>query len=100
MKLVLLPGMDGTGILFLPLLQCLTPFVEVQIISYPADSCLDYAQLYQQVEKELPNEPYALLAESFSGPIAIKIISSFLIQAEPLASAQQIARFIYNLDAN
>ena len=61
MKLVLLPGMDGTGILFLPLLQGLTPFVEIPIVSYPVDKHLHYPQLCELVEQQLPtNEPFAL----------------------------------------
>ncbi len=37
MQIILLPGMDGTGILFESLLKELSKDIEVQIISYPCD---------------------------------------------------------------
>lgn len=72
--LVLLPGMDGTGLLFEPLLAALGDDVRTIRIRYPPDQALGYAALAQLVRSELPvNEPYVLLGESFSGPIAIAL---------------------------
>lgn len=43
MKVVLLPGLDGTGVLFKPLIDVLSSEINVQIISYPPDEKLgDY----------------------------------------------------------
>lgn len=39
-KLVLLPGLDGTGLLFQPLLEALGAIFPVQVICYPPDQCL------------------------------------------------------------
>ena len=74
MKLVLLPGMDGTGRLFAPLLGRLDDRVEPVVIGYPEHEQLDYGQLHRFVRARLPrDEPFVLLGESFSGPIAIML---------------------------
>ena len=72
--LVLLPGMDGTGTLFDPLLAALGPALTPQVLRYPPDAPLGYAELEDRVAAELPRDrPYVLLGESFSGPIAIAL---------------------------
>ena len=37
MKLVLLPGLDGTGKLFEPLVKVLSDSIDMQIITYPTN---------------------------------------------------------------
>lgn len=74
--LVLLPGMDGTGELFQPLLQALNPSLAVKVVRYPTHELLGYAELEAIVRAALPAGPYILLGESFSGPIAILIAAS------------------------
>jgi len=70
-KVILLPGMDGTGILFGSLQKHLAKKVTTEIISYPTSKFLAYKQLIEYVTKKLPHgEKYLLVAESFSGPIA------------------------------
>lgn len=76
MKLVLLPGMDGMGELFGPLLACFPPEIEAITVAYPHDRALDHDELVAYVLTRLPDEPFALLAESFSGPIAMRIAGS------------------------
>jgi pimeloyl-[acyl-carrier protein] methyl ester esterase len=72
--LVLLPGMDGTGELFAPFLNSLAGICSVQVIRYPRDADLTYAELQQYVMNQLPvSEPITLIAESFSGPIALRL---------------------------
>ncbi|MBI3269433.1 MAG: alpha/beta hydrolase [Planctomycetes bacterium] len=72
-RLVLLPGMDGTGILFRPLLEALPSELLPVVVSYPPDQALGYSELLPLVEAALPKgEPFLLLAESFSGPLAIR----------------------------
>ncbi|MGZ3182082.1 MAG: alpha/beta fold hydrolase [Telluria sp.] len=73
-KLVLLPGMDGTGDLFAPLLNVLDKRVTVHVIRYPSREMLTYADLVCQVRDVLPDdEAFFLLGESFSGPVALSI---------------------------
>ena len=77
MKLVLLPGMDGTGELFEPLVRSLPPSLEPVVVTYPPDRPLSYNQLEKFVRPKLPaSEPFAILGESFSGPIAISLAAS------------------------
>ncbi len=74
MKVVLLPGMDGSGILFKPLLQHASPDCDIQIVTYPDTRGQNYTSLTEQVFNTLPrNEDYVLVAESFAGPIAYHI---------------------------
>ena len=76
LTLVLLPGMDGTGDLFRPLIDKISDDVNVQVISYPVDSLYGYEKLTEFVRDRLPkNGNFILLGESFSGPIAIKVAS-------------------------
>src|SRR5262245_23390841 len=71
-SLVLLPGLDGTGNLFRPLLQKLPAEVEPIVLSYPAREFLDYSALAQLALRSLPTDrPVVLLGESFSGPVAV-----------------------------
>lgn len=75
-ELVLLPGMDGTGELFGPLLARLPLELRVRVSSYP-DRPQTYAEHEIHARQELPrNEPFVLLGESFSGPVAVKIAAS------------------------
>ena len=72
LKLVLLPGMDGTGTLFRWVLPELTGDYEASVIRYPGDQTLAYPELVELVRSSLPtSQPYVLLAESFSTPVAI-----------------------------
>jgi pimeloyl-[acyl-carrier protein] methyl ester esterase len=71
--LVLLPGMDGTGALFDFLLPHLSSDFAPKVISYPTDTALSYEKLAELVFAQLPAEPFALLGESFSGPVALAV---------------------------
>jgi pimeloyl-ACP methyl ester carboxylesterase len=71
--LVLLPGLDGTGELFAPLVQALTG-IDARVIAYPPDLAMDYAGHEAFARDKLPRDgDFFLLAESFSGPIGISI---------------------------
>jgi pimeloyl-ACP methyl ester carboxylesterase len=72
--LVLLPGLDGTGDFFQPLLESLGMQVRTRVVRYPLDGGCDYATCMELARAALPtDEPYVLLGESFSGPIAIEL---------------------------
>jgi pimeloyl-ACP methyl ester carboxylesterase len=77
MKLILLPGMDGTGIMFEPLVRALPPELSPVVVSYPGDVPLSYEELVPTVRSALPTaEPFILLGESFSGPLALRIAAT------------------------
>ena len=77
MKLVLLPGLDGTGVLFEPLLRALPQTLTPVVQSYPGEVPLSYDELLPLAQAALPvSEPYILLGESFSGPLALRIAAT------------------------
>jgi pimeloyl-[acyl-carrier protein] methyl ester esterase len=75
--LVLLPGLDGTGKLFAAFLNVLNSSVHAVVVSYPTDQPLGYEALEMLVLGVLDalprKQPFVLLGESFSGPLAIRI---------------------------
>lgn len=73
-QLIILPGLDGTGARLTPFLRQLEGAVPARVIGYPPDRPLGYAELESLVRQSLPEgERCVLLAESFSGPIAIRV---------------------------
>jgi pimeloyl-ACP methyl ester carboxylesterase len=75
--LVLLPGMDGTGMLFREFVAALGSSVDATVVRYPPDMALDYSTLKDIARAALPgHRPFVLLGESFSGPIAISLAST------------------------
>jgi pimeloyl-ACP methyl ester carboxylesterase len=76
-RLVLLPGMDGTGDLFEPLKDAMGPHAAIDVVRYPGHRALGYDDLEPLVRAQLPTRaPFVLLGESFSGPLAISIAAS------------------------
>lgn len=76
-KLVLLPGMDGTGDLFVPFIEALPDSFETDAVSFPTDSSRSYPELAKIVLAVLPkSEPFVLVAESFSTPLALMCAAS------------------------
>lgn len=67
-----LPGFDGTGLLFEPIKAALQDAAP-SVVCYPNQTPQTYESLVQLVSAALPCDvPYILIAESFSGPIAIQ----------------------------
>jgi len=70
--LVLLPGLDGTGLMFAPFLAALRGF-ETQVIRYPP-ALTSYPACIHVARTQLPRgRPFLLLGESFSGPVALAL---------------------------
>jgi pimeloyl-ACP methyl ester carboxylesterase len=70
--LILLPGLDGTGNLFYPLLNSLPDNIRPVVVSYPKDKPYGYEELKERVMDSLPTEnDFYILGESFSGPLAL-----------------------------
>ena len=74
-NLVLLPGLDGTGLLFKPLLECLPSHFKVTVISYPKHEFLTLDQQIHHIQNQLPQQAFYLLAESYSGSAAVRMAS-------------------------
>lgn len=75
--LVLLPGLDGSGEFFDALSRQLPPEWRTLVVPYPGDQPLSYSELARFVLAALPDDgPFVLLAESFSGPVAIQVAAT------------------------
>jgi len=74
MRLLLLPGMDGTGLLFEPLVKALPPSLTAHVVAYPPDQPLGYNELLQLVQKSAEEGgDFVVVGESFSGPLALML---------------------------
>jgi hypothetical protein len=81
MRIVLLPGLDGTGRLFTRFLAAAPPGLRLTAVSLPEDAST-YDRLAGSIEGNLPDgEPLVLIAESFSGPLAVTIAERRSISA-------------------
>lgn len=73
-RLVVLPGMDGTGLLLRDFVASLGADFPVTVLTYPAAEPLNYAELEARLLPTLPtSEPFFLLGESFGGPLAVAL---------------------------
>ncbi len=74
LRIILLPGVYGTGLMFTPLVDAMPEEYDCRIISYPIDKVLSYSELTKYVAERIPQDkPFIILAESFSGPIALML---------------------------
>ena len=74
MKLILLPGMDGTGLMFRPFTD-IADNHSIDVISYPNEESRKYSDLVGYVKDRLPRDKdFVVIAESYSGPIAYELM--------------------------
>jgi pimeloyl-ACP methyl ester carboxylesterase len=72
-RLLLLPGLEGSGDLFDRLLEEFAGAFETTVARYPS-SCTSYGDAAAIVRQLMPgSRPFVLVAESFSTPLAIEI---------------------------
>jgi pimeloyl-ACP methyl ester carboxylesterase len=75
MQLVLLAGMDGTGLMFEPFVRCLPAGVRAAVVRYPTDRECSFKELSEIARAAIPAEgPAIILAESFSGLVACELL--------------------------
>src|SRR6516164_4314236 len=79
--LVLMPGLDGMGLLFERFVSALPPEIRTCIIEYPkiAASLEEHAAVGAE---RLPVSRVVLLAESFSGIVALYLLRKHHVLAE------------------
>jgi pimeloyl-[acyl-carrier protein] methyl ester esterase len=76
-RLVLLPGLDGTGELFADFVAALPRTIRTTIIRYPAQKPCNYADLFLLVKEAIAGlEQFVVLGESFSAPLAVRLAAS------------------------
>lgn len=74
--LLLLPGLDGTGLVFEPLLTHLPAEIDAQVVRYPTDRIMSFQEHVAFARKQFPKKkPFVLLAESFSGPVGLQLLA-------------------------
>jgi hypothetical protein len=73
MKIVLLPGLDGTGVLFKPFIEALPSEIDIQVISYPPSAKLNYQELTELVMSQLPKEQFILVGGVFQDSCRLKL---------------------------
>jgi len=72
LTVVLLPGIDGTGKMFAPLINQLPDWMTPLVLDYPTREVLSYPELAAQLFPRLPADtPFIIVAESFAGPLAL-----------------------------
>ncbi len=72
--LVLLPGLDGTEILFRPLIAILPPWIKPLVVTYPTKGVNDYSELLPLVQAAVrDSKEFYVLGWSFSGPLALML---------------------------
>lgn len=77
MKWIFLPGLDGSGAFFEPFLRVLPEDVEAVPIGFPAGEKWGYEELFDWLLGRLPaDEPFLVVAESFSGPLAVRLAAA------------------------
>jgi len=73
-KILLLPGMDGTGKLLVDFSRALPKQIQTSVPVYLTDRFLSYNDLAKLVRSLCEDsDPFVLTAESFSTPLAIRI---------------------------
>lgn len=70
MRLVLLPGLNGSSTLFTPLLAELGD-IDCQVLELPEHGPQDYDALAQKIAERLHSTPFVLLANPFPVPLLI-----------------------------
>lgn len=76
LPIVLLPGMDGTGALFRDFVAMSPPDFRPLAVPLPAQA--SYDELTASIAELLPrDDSFAIIAESFSGPIGIRLAERF-----------------------
>ncbi len=72
MKVIILPGLDGTGALVDAFCAAMPKPFEPVVLRYPV-ALTKYAELLAWVQAQLPVGDFAIIAESFSGPLTIQL---------------------------
>ena len=91
--LVFMPGLDGTGLSFEPILPFLPADAKITIIRYPTDKLLSFEEAVECAAAQIPaHDPPIVIAESFSGPVAIQMIGSGRVQAKALILCATFAK--------
>lgn len=87
--LVLIPGLDGTGVFLRPLVEALPSWIEPRVFAFNHLRPRAYADLLGELERFLADTPrFHVFAWSYSGPLAVMLAArSRQVQSLVLASS-------------
>lgn len=71
LPLLILPGLHGGSKLLDRFMVGLPDWIAPQVVTLPTDRVITYDDILAGIE--FPEEPFALLAESYSGPLGVRI---------------------------
>lgn len=91
-KLVCLPGLDGSGVFFAGLVSALADKAETIALSYPASGPQSYEALADHLKRQVPQDDYVLLGESFAGPLAVLLAKQATTKLRGLILTATFAR--------
>ena len=83
-------GWTGRGASLLDCKQHFHQSLDAQVISYPTNELLGYEALAERIS--VPSEPFAIVAESFSGPIGITLAARNLTHLRALVLVASFAQ--------
>jgi pimeloyl-ACP methyl ester carboxylesterase len=86
--------MDGTGRLFEALVRELPAEVVPRVVSYPSRERRSYDELLDEIA--IPDGPFGIVAESFSGPLGIRLAAR---HADRVRALVLVATFVRNPSA-
>lgn len=94
LSIVLLPGLDGSGEQFAPLIAALGSEITPIVVRYPSDGDVTLEAHAATARSALPTDRRCfLLGESFSGPIAVRIAATAPAGLAGLILCASFARF-------
>lgn len=85
-NIILLPGLDGTARLFNRFIAAAPPGLSLTPVVLPAER-LSYEDLADRIAGKLPDGRLILIAESYSGPLAIRLAARRRLQALVLCNS-------------
>jgi pimeloyl-ACP methyl ester carboxylesterase len=92
-RLVFLPGLDGTGISYEPLGCFIAPDAAVTVVRYPTGKTQSFEEMVDCAAEQMRTaEGAVVVAESFSGPIAVTLTGSGRIRPKCLVLCATFAR--------
>lgn len=91
-RLAFLPGLDGTGISFELLSGFLPGNIATTVVRYPLDRLLSFEDTVACARDQIHEGQDIIVAESFSGPVAIALLGSGRIKSKGLLLCATFAR--------
>lgn len=77
MTLLILPGMDGSGLMHEAFIAALGPGIDVRPVRYPGEAVQGYDELERIARAAVPESGEVfVLGESFSGPLAVRLAAA------------------------